>query len=62
IVREIIEPRIIGKCMGISPLPTLIAMYIGLNFFGIIGIFLCPMAVIMAKNIYATKKKDTATE
>ncbi len=49
IVRQFLEPRIIGGHIGLPPIVTLISMYIGLKTFGIIGAFLFPIIVITLK-------------
>lgn len=47
VVRNMIEPKIVGKHIGLHPLITLIAMYVGLKMFGIVGMFMpIPMALI----------------
>ncbi|HOJ10581.1 MAG TPA: sporulation integral membrane protein YtvI [Clostridiales bacterium] len=51
IVRQSIEPRILGQQIGVYPLVTLIAMYSGLKLFGFIGFILGPILVLMFKNI-----------
>lgn len=43
IVRNIVEPRLVGKQMGLSPSVTLPAILIGYKFFGILGVFLLPI-------------------
>lgn len=60
IVREIIEPRIIGKSIGIHPLAALAAMYAGFKLFGIIGMFFLPFAVMLIKSIYIKSYKNSA--
>lgn len=50
IVRNILEPKIIGKRIGLHPLVTLIFMYLGLHVFGVPGMFLFPLAFILLKN------------
>ena len=49
IARQFIEPKIVGDRVGMHPLVTLIAMYVGLKLFGGLGMFTLPMtcAVIM---------------
>lgn len=47
IIRNVIEPRIIGQQVGLPPLVTLIAMYVGLKTFGVIGMMLFPVATII---------------
>ena len=49
IVRQIVEPRIVGKHIGLHPLITLISMYAGLKIFGAVGLFLLPMLVMFLK-------------
>ena len=43
IAREIIEPKIVGKHVGLKPIVTLMCMYIGTKLFGGIGLFLLPI-------------------
>ena len=47
VVRNIIEPKIIGAQVGLPPIVTLIFMYLGLQLFGIIGMLIFPIAVIV---------------
>ncbi|AMP20283.1 hypothetical protein AZF37_03050 [endosymbiont 'TC1' of Trimyema compressum] len=44
IVRSIIEPKLVGKQLGLSPLVTLIAIYLGSIWRGIPGMILMPIA------------------
>lgn len=46
VLRQIIEPRIVGHNIGVYPLVTLAAIYLGLRIFGVIGIFVGPLLVI----------------
>ena len=49
VVRQIIEPRIIGKRVGLRPIVTLTCMYAGTRLFGGVGLFVLPiMAAIIA--------------
>lgn len=43
IIRNIIEPKIVGKELGLHPLVTLVSMFIGVNIAGIIGLFGFPI-------------------
>lgn len=52
IVRNIIEPKIIGKQIGLHPLITLIAVFIGLRLFGFIGIIALPVGVMIAWKMF----------
>lgn len=54
IVRQLIEPKIISKQIGIHPIFTLIAMYTGFRFIGILGMLIGPIILIVLKNIFST--------
>lgn len=45
-IRRTVEPKVMGKHIGLSPLATLIAMYLGLKLIGILGFILGPLVVI----------------
>ena len=47
VVREVIEPKLIGKNLGLPPLLTLIAMYAGLKLFGFVGMIFAPAALML---------------
>lgn len=54
IVRQLIEPKIVSKQIGIHPIFTLIAMYTGFKFIGILGMLIGPIILIVLKNIFST--------
>ena len=54
IVRQFIEPHIVSGQIGIHPIFTLIAMYTGFRFIGVIGMLIGPIILIILKNIYGT--------
>lgn len=43
--RTILEPRLVGRHLGLDPLVTLIFLYIGYRFWGLPGMLLAPMLV-----------------
>ncbi|MET3575843.1 sporulation integral membrane protein YtvI [Bhargavaea ullalensis] len=47
IVRRTVEPKVMGAQIGLSPLATLVAMFIGLKLFGFLGLFGGPLVVIL---------------
>ena len=51
IIRQILEPRIIGAKLGLSPIATLFAVWSGLNLFGFIGVLLFPAAAVIIKDL-----------
>lgn len=57
-VREFIEPKIVSQKIGIHPIFTLIAMYTGFKFVGIIGMILGPIVLIILKNVFSEIIED----
>lgn len=51
ILRQLLEPHIVGTSIGLHPLATLLSMYLGLYFMGFIGLFLGPALVIIIKTV-----------
>ncbi len=54
IARQVLEPKLVSKNIGIHPIFTLIAMYTGFKFIGILGILFGPIILIIIKNVFAT--------
>lgn len=46
-IRQIIEPRIVGRQIGLYPLLTLICMFIGARLFGFWGLFGFPITLVV---------------
>ena len=62
VVRQLAEPRILGKSLGIHPLLSLLFSYAGLSLFGFWGLLLSPLAALLCKALQAFKKSaDTAS-
>ncbi len=51
-VRGFVEPKLIGKQIGLPPLATLMSMYIGFMVWGILGMILFPLISITLKQMY----------
>lgn len=52
LTRTFLEPRFLGHQIGLNPLLTLLSLYAGYRLFGILGMVLLPVAVILFKQIY----------
>ena len=50
-VRQTLEPRVIGKQIGLHPIVTLISIFVGGQLFGIVGIFLLPITLTVVKQM-----------
>ena len=51
-VRQFLGPKIVSNKIGVHPIFTLIAMYTGFKFLGIIGLLVGPVVLIILKNIF----------
>ena len=49
IVRSILEPKVIGKQIGLNPLITLTSMFLGAEILGFFGIFIFPIIATIIK-------------
>ena len=53
VVHNLLEPRILGSRLGIHPLATLMAMYLGFRIFGVWGMALFPLLLLLVKDARA---------
>lgn len=51
-IREYLEPKLLGGKMGIRPVQSLMAVYIGYELFGVPGLFLGPFGLVLIKSIW----------
>ncbi|GGN48966.1 sporulation integral membrane protein YtvI [Oceanobacillus indicireducens] len=52
VVRQLIEPKVYSVNLAIHPLAWLIAAFIGLKMFGIAGLILAPIFIVLFKGMY----------
>ncbi len=50
--RQFLEPRLLGEKLEVHPLLMLMAMFIGLQIFGIFGLLLGPLSMLIVRQIY----------
>lgn len=55
-VRTFLEPKVVGDRIGLYPLVTLFAIFLGLKFAGVAGMFLFPLIVLVIKRLNDTGK------
>ena len=62
IIRQIAEPKIVGKNLGLNPLLTIILMYIGFSLFGVIGLVLVPIGTValLSGGFFCTMENHSA--
>ncbi len=51
VIRQIIEPKIIGEQVGLPPVVTLMAMFLGARFMGVFGLFAFPITLVILKRL-----------
>jgi sporulation integral membrane protein YtvI len=51
VIRQVIEPRLVGEQMGLHPLVTLLSIYLGFQVFGALGVVLGPIVVTLLKSV-----------
>jgi sporulation integral membrane protein YtvI len=51
VVRQILQPKLVGEGTGIDPLLALVTIYLGIKLFGVTGMFVGPIVAIVLKAI-----------
>ena len=59
VIRQLAEPKIVGSFLGLHPLVTLLAMYVGMRLAGVIGLFLFPVVAIVTRNVYKRNTEES---
>lgn len=54
VIRNIIEPRIVGAQIGLHPVLTLMSMFVGNHLFGIVGLFGLPILLSLLRYLNDT--------
>lgn len=50
-VRQTVEPKIVGKQIGLHPIITLVLMYVGAKLMGVLGLLLLPVIATIIKTL-----------
>ena len=56
VVRQIAGTKLVSSNVGLDPLTTLIALFVGLNLFGFIGLIIGPVSVVIAIALYRSQR------
>jgi sporulation integral membrane protein YtvI len=54
LLRQVLEPRFVGRQLGLDPLVTLFAMYAGYRLFGLGGMILSPLVAVTVTQLFMT--------
>ena len=49
VIRQVLEPRLVAMNVGLHPVITLFGMYMGVQLFGVLGIFILPITFVLVK-------------
>ncbi|MBR4289597.1 MAG: sporulation integral membrane protein YtvI [Oscillospiraceae bacterium] len=58
VTRTVLEPRLVGKHLGLDPLVTLVALYAGFKLFGLPGMILAPMLAVTVSQLMEMKPQQ----
>ena len=56
VTRTVLEPRLVGRQLGLDPLVTLVCFYAGFRLWGILGMILAPMLAVVAVQLAGEKR------
>ncbi|MCI6729426.1 MAG: sporulation integral membrane protein YtvI [Clostridiales bacterium] len=59
LTRSVLEPRMVGRQLGLNPLVTLGALYIGYRLWGILGMLLAPVLTVTVLEIWSMARPDS---
>lgn len=52
VVRNFLEPKLVGGRFGLHPVMTMLAIYVGGALFGFIGVFVLPLSLVITKRLW----------
>lgn len=58
LLRSVLEPRFVGKQLGLDPLVTLLAIYAGYRLWGLLGMLLAPILAVAVTQILQQAKNS----
>lgn len=59
LTRSMLEPKVLSRHLGLDPLITLIALYVGFRLWGIGGMILAPLLTVIAIQITTERSRDS---
>ncbi len=59
LARQLAEPKVVSHQIGIHPILTLVGVYIGLRYFGILGVVFAPVIMLLFANLYMSYKESS---
>lgn len=62
LLRSVLEPRFVGKQLGLDPLLTLLSMYSGYRLWGFLGMVVSPLAAVTLYGLFSQKNPNEKRE
>lgn len=62
VLREFLEPKLLGGRLGIRPVTMMLAIYAGVKLFGVAGVFLGPIGLLLIRGIVEQEMCSRETE
>lgn len=59
LVRQLIQPKIVGDSVGLAPIPTIILLFVGYRVAGVVGMIIAVPIGIIIRNLYEEGVFDT---
>lgn len=57
VIREVLEPKLIGQRVGVSPIAILVSLYAGIRLFGVWGIVAGPLGFVIIYQTYQSLER-----
>ena len=57
VIRQFVEPKIVGKNLGIHPVVSLVLLYVGYHFFGFFGLLLIPFVTVILNAVFKREEE-----
>lgn len=54
--RSVLEPKMLGKQLGLDPLVTLVALYAGFRIWGVLGMIFAPMLAVVSTELVKSQQ------
>ena len=60
--RQLLEPKFIGRFIGVHPMVALAAVFVGYRLWGVFGMFAAPVILYILKSKAASKCENIASK
>jgi sporulation integral membrane protein YtvI len=57
-LRQLAEPKVLSSSLGLNPLATLVSLFVGLQLFGFLGLFIGPVILVLILSFHEAKIFD----